>query len=102
MGKGNRNREARKNQPITICRGEFKAYMANIVDCCDDASFFGLSQLFLMACGVIDRDGSLTEEYANSPYWTFDGGKMKPIANVELMSQLSPNVRETIEDIANG
>lgn len=102
MSKGKRNREARKNQPITIGRGEFKAYMTNVVNNCDDASFYGLSQIFLTACGVIDRDGNLTEEYANSPFWTFDGGKMKPVENDELMRQLSPEVREVIEDIANG
>ena len=96
MGKGKRNREAREIQPITIGRGDFKAYLCNIVDLCDDDSFFGLSQLLLMACGVIDREGNLTEEYANSPYWTVEGGKLKPRDTQELLNQLSPAVRELI------
>ena len=96
MGKRKRKRETKEIQSITIGRGDFKAYICNIVVLCDDDSFLGLSQLLLMACGVIDRDGNLTEEYANSPYWTVEGGKLKPRDNQELLDQLSPAVRELI------
>lgn len=96
MGKGKRIRQQKADQRITMGRGEFKAYMMNVIDHCDDASFTGLCELFLMACGVIDRDGKLTEEYANSPYWTVEGGKLKPSEHVKLLNQLSPKVRETI------
>lgn len=97
MGKAKRLKEQKKNQRITMGRGEFKAYMMNVVNNCDDASFTGLCDLFLTACGVIDRDGKLTEQYANSPYWTVEGGKLKPSENARLLQQLSPRVRETIE-----
>ena len=96
MGKRKRNRETKEIQPITIGRGDFKAYLCNIVDLCDDESFFGLSQLLLMACGVIDREGKLTAEYAHSPYWVVEGGKLKPRDNQELLNHLSPAVRERI------
>lgn len=97
MGKGKRIKERRKNQRITMGRGEFKAYMMNVVDHCDDASFIGLCDLFLTACGVIDADGNLTEQYANSPYWTVESGKLRPSDNVKLLQQLSPKVREVID-----
>lgn len=98
MGKGKRNREARKSSHrITMGRGEFKAYMDNVVNHMDDASFAGLCDLFLTACGVIDKDGNLTEQYANSPYFTVEGGKFKPRDNAELMEQLSDDVRKVIE-----
>lgn len=96
MGKGKRLRKEKAEQHITMGRGEFKAYMMNVVDNCDDASFTGLCELFLMACGVIDRDGNLTEQYANSPYWTVESGKLKPSEHVKLLNQLSPKARETI------
>lgn len=100
MGKGKRNREARKaSQRITMGRGELKAYLFAVIDNIDDASYDGLCELFLMACGVIDRDGNLTEQYANSPYWTVEGGKLKPRDNAELMEQLSDDVCEAIESM---
>lgn len=99
MGKGKRNREAK--QRITIGRGEFKAYMMNVVNNCDDASFQALADLFLMACGVIDQDGNLTESYENSPYWTVEGGKIQPSEHAKLLQQLSPKVLKTIEEMGN-
>lgn len=88
MGKGKRIRDEKANKPITIGRGEFKAYMFNVVDHCDDESFNRLSQIFLMACGVIDSEGNLTEEYASSPYWTFKDGKMEQSEHAKLMREL--------------
>ena len=41
MGKAKRLKEQKKNQRITMGRGEFKAYMMNVVNNCDDASFEG-------------------------------------------------------------
>lgn len=100
MGKGKRNREARKaSQRITMGRGELKAYLFNVIDNLDDASYEGFCDLFLTACGVTDGEGNLTEQYANSPYWTVDSGKLKPVDNTELMQQLSDSVRETIEQM---
>lgn len=87
---------------ISMGRGTFKAYMYNVIDHLDDASFLGLSQIFLVACGVIDGDGNLTEEYANSPYWELYGEELKPSENARLMNQLSPEIREVIEGMANG
>lgn len=87
---------------ISMGRGTFKAYMHNVIDHLDDASFLGLSQIFLTACGVIDSDGNLTEEYANSPYWELDGEELKPSESARLMNQLSPEIREVIEGMANG
>lgn len=78
MGKGKRIRDKKKNQRITMGRGEFKAYMFNVVNHCDDASFEALCDLFLTACGVIDKDGNLTEQYADSPYWQVKDGKLTP------------------------
>lgn len=88
MGKGKRIREQKANQPITMGRGEFKAYMLNVVDYCDDDSFFGLCQLFLTACGVIDRDGNLTEAYASSPYWAVKDGKLQQSEHAKLMGEM--------------
>lgn len=102
MGKGKRNREARKApQRITMGRGELKAYLFAVIDNIDDASYEGLCELFLTACGVIDRDGNITEQYANSPYWTVEGRMVKPVDNTALMQQLSDSVRETIEQMEN-
>ena len=80
MGKGKRIKANKKPQRITMGRGEFKAYMVNVVNNCDDASYEGLCELLLMACGVIDREGNLTEEYAESPYWTVDGVLLREVA----------------------
>lgn len=88
MGKGKRIRDQKANQTITMGRGEFKAYMFNVVDHCDDASFFGLCQLFLTACGVIDQDGQLTQEYAESPYWTVKDGELKLSEHAKLMNEV--------------
>lgn len=101
MGKGNRNREQRRKQRITMERGEFKAYMFNVVEHCDDPSFERLCELFLMACGAIDAEGNLTEAYANSPYWTVEGGKLQPSANAKLLQQLSPEIRQMLEEMGN-
>lgn len=88
MGNGKRIREELANKYITMGRGEFKAYMFNVIEHCDDDSFFGLSQLFLTACGVIDENGNLTEAYAESPYWTVKDGKLKQSEHAKLMGEL--------------
>lgn len=79
----------KKNIYITMGRGEFKAYMFNVVNNCDDESFYGLCQLFLTACGVIDENGNLTEAYAESPYWTVKDGKLEPSEHAKLMQELT-------------
>lgn len=95
MGKG----EARKNTKITIGRGDFKAYIANVTNNCDDAFFAKMAELFLTLCGVIDADGNLTEEYANSPFWVVENNRLKPSEIAGLMNQLSPEVRAAIENM---
>lgn len=62
---------------ITMGRGEFKMFIFNVVEHCDDESFQGLCELFLTACGVIDQEENLTKEYAESPYWTVNDGKLE-------------------------
>lgn len=84
---------------VTMGRGEFKAYMCNVINLCDDAFFAKMCELFLTLCGVIDDSGELTEAYANSPYWSVEDGILKPIENAELLQQLSPNVRQAIENM---
>lgn len=70
---------------IKMGRGEFKAYMLNVIEHCDDASFEGLCELFLTACGVIDAEGHLTEQYADSPFWKVEDGNLKPSDMAEGM-----------------
>lgn len=98
MGKGKRIRKQKANQRVTMGRGEFKAYMFNVIDHCDDASFTGLCDIFLTACGVIDQDGNITEEYADSPYWVGgnDGTPLRPSEHANLLQQLSPSVRNLV------
>lgn len=64
---------------ITMGRGELKAYLFNVIDHLDDDSYKGLCEIFLTACGVIDSDGNLTDDYADSPYWSLDDGSLKPV-----------------------
>lgn len=54
---------------MEIGRGELKAYLCNVIENLDDASYKGFCEIFLTACGVIDEEGNLTEEYKESPYW---------------------------------
>ena len=56
---------------IKIGKGEFKLYLCNVIDHMDEDSieYERFSELFLMACGVIDSDGNLTEAFEDSPYW---------------------------------
>lgn len=79
MGKGKRTRAERAaTPPIRMGRGEFKMYMCAVIERVDDDSLYGLQQLFLMACGVVDADGKMTEQYEESPYWSVDGnGRLK-------------------------
>lgn len=81
MGKGKRLREERAAlPPVRMGRGEFKAYMCAVIERVDEPSLYGLQQLFLTACGVIDQDGNLTEEYQESPYWGVDSkGRLESI-----------------------
>lgn len=63
---------------ITMGRGELKAYLCNVINNMDDASYQGFCEIFLTACGVIDQDGNLTPEYAGSPYWKVEDGVLVP------------------------
>lgn len=85
---------------IYMRKGEFKAYMCNVINCMDENSeqYRRFSELFLAACGVIDAKGNLCDEFRCSPYWVGgdDGTPLRPSAQAELMTQLSPNVREAV------
>ena len=85
---------------VTMGKGEFRAYMCNVIDHMDEASeqYRRFSELFLTATGVIDADGNLTEEYRCSPYWAGgdDGTPLRRSVQAELMAKLSPDVRASI------
>ena len=93
---------------VTMGKGEFRAYMCNVIDHMDEASeqYRRFSELFLTATGVIDADGNLTEEYRCSPYWCGgdDGAPLRQSVHAELMAKLSPDVRNAIMEMerANG
>lgn len=88
---------------VTMGKGEFKAYLCNVIDHMDEGGegYRRLSELFLTATGVIDVDGNLTEEYRCSPYWAGgdDGTPLHPSVQAELMAKLSPDVRAAVEDM---
>ena len=56
---------------VHIGKGEFKLYLCNVIEHMDEGSteYKRFSELFLMACGVIDPEGNLTETFKDSPYW---------------------------------
>lgn len=98
---GNGKRIKSKKKPITMERGEFKQFMLNVVSVCDDASYAGLCELMLMACGVVDMDGNITEQYAESPYWVLDDGVLKLSEHAKLAREVSRQiVRDTVEAMA--
>ncbi len=93
---------------ITMKKGEFKLYMLNVIEHMDEQSesYRRFCDMFLTATGVIDADGSLTREYAASPYWNVDGngvlsGAAKAaVNNNELMLALSPEARKAVLEMA--
>lgn len=88
---------------VEMGKGQLKAYLCNVIDHMDEGSerYRRFSELFLTACGVIDADGNLTEDYRVSPYWEGgdDGTPLRPSAQAELMAKLSPDVRASIEEM---
>lgn len=58
---------------VTMGKGELKLYMCTVIDSLKGAAYDRFCELFLTACGVVDEDGNLAKEYADSPYWA--GGK---------------------------
>lgn len=88
---------------VEMRKGEFKAYMLNVIEHMDEGSerYRRFSELFLMATGVIDADGNLTEEYRVSPYWEGgdDGTPLRKSVQAELMAKLSPDVRASIVEM---
>ncbi len=56
---------------VMMSNGELKAYMCKVIGHMKEGSerYHRFSELFLTACGVIDAEGNLTEEYRVSPYW---------------------------------
>ena len=87
---------------VTMGKGEFKAYMCNVIDHMDEGGegYRRFSELFLTAMGAIDAAGNLTEEYKRSPYWAGDDGSpLRPSVQAELMAKLSPDVRAAVMDM---
>lgn len=82
---------------VTMGKGEFKAYLCNVIDGMEEGSvpYRRFSELFLTACGVIDAEGNLAEEFRCSPYWSGgdDNTPLRKSVQAELMEKLSPNVR---------
>lgn len=74
---------------VKMGKGEFKAYLCNVINHMDEKSveYERFSDLFLTACGVIDENGKLTDAYRESPYWT--GGE-----NGELLRPVNPLVND--------
>lgn len=89
MSKGKRIREEHAKQPVMMPRGAFKAYLWNVLETADDASYKGLQQIILMACGVLDEDGQLTELYAKSPFWKVENGYLVPSEHTKLIGEIS-------------
>lgn len=88
---------------VTMGKGELRAYLCNVIDHMDEGSdsYRRFSELFLTACGVIDADGCLTDEYKCSPYWQGgdDGSPLRPSVEAELLQKISPELRESIMDM---
>ena len=65
---------------VTMGKGELKLYMCSVIDSLEGEAYDRFCELFLTACGVVDADGNLTQEYADSPYWTggTDGEPLRP------------------------
>lgn len=89
MGKGKRIREAKANETLRMSRGEFKAFLLTVMGNADDASYWGLQKIILMACGVIGEDGKLTEQYAESPFWAVKDGYIVPSEHTKLIGELT-------------
>ena len=66
---------------VTMRKGELKLYMCAAIDSLEGAAYDRFAQLFLTACGAVDEDGNLTEEYASSPYWSggTGGEPLRPV-----------------------
>ena len=76
------------DEMVTMGKGELKLYMCSVIDSLEGEAYDRFCELFLTACGVVDADGNLTQEYADSPYWTgsTDGEPLRPAmagANVD-------------------
>lgn len=91
---------------VTMKKGEFRAYMCNVIDGMDEGSesYQKFSELFLTATGVIDANGDLADEYKCSPYWAGgdDGTPLRMSVQSELLTKVSPRVREEIADERGG
>lgn len=73
---------------VTMRKGELKLYMNSVIDSLEGEAYDRFCELFLTACGVVDADGNLTQEYAGSPYWAggTGGEPLQPVmasANVD-------------------
>lgn len=66
---------------VTMGRGELKLYMCTVIDSLEGAAYGRFCELFLTACGVVDSNGELTEEYSSSPYWAggTGGEPLRPV-----------------------
>lgn len=94
MSKGNRIRKQHAQEPVRMSKGTFKAFLWNVLDNADDASYNGLQALILKACGVINREGKLTPEYESSPFWKLEGNVLVPSEHTKLIGELTRGAKE--------
>lgn len=78
---------------VTMGKGELKLYMCTVIDSLKGAAYDRFCELFLTACGVVDEDGNLAKEYADSPYWAGGTGG-EPLRPVMASANVDDLVRE--------
>lgn len=78
---------------VAMRKGEFKLYMCSVINSLEGEAYDRFCELFLTACGVVDSNGELTEEYASSPYWAGGTGG-EPLRPVVASSNVDDLVRK--------
>lgn len=72
-------------------------YLARVDE--DSDQYARFCDILLTMMGVSDRDGNLTAEYADSPYWEggANGEPLRPSARAEIKSMLPPELWGLLE-----
>lgn len=89
MGKGKRIRENREQKPLRMERGIFKLFLMYVMANTDDDSYWGLQKIILMTCGLIGKDGKLTKQYEDSPFWEVKDGYIVPSEIMNAVDDLA-------------
>lgn len=88
---------------VTMRKHELQLYLTNIIERMseDSMEYERFSNIFLLMCGVIDQNGNMTSQYAESPYWAGgnDGTPLRASDSATLLSQLSSNVQAAIDEL---